>query len=238
MSVKLKILMAIATALALSRDVQANVYAVSTFDAGDEGWETTWDSNFVLSQWQPVGGNPDGYLSGVDANHGVAWYYHAPDEFEGDMTAFYGGTLDFDLIVNTQNNIITEDIADVAIFGNGVTLLHSTAYNPGVAWTHYSVALDPSAPWYAVVGDVPIDQLRTYEMSSLLIATEAQMLQVFSDVNDLYIRGEYSHGPDQGGLDNAIIARVTDGGTTTAMLGLGLISLGWAGRCARRKTAT
>src|SRR5690606_2739099 len=68
---------------------------ISSFGVDDEGWTAIAD---VLSIGRSAsGGNDGGYLRVVDAELGDIWYFSAPEKFLQDKSAYYGGSLSFDL---------------------------------------------------------------------------------------------------------------------------------------------
>ncbi len=179
----------------------------STFDSDTEGWSFIADVRDF--NWVASGGNPGGYLEAVDFTTGQVWYNVAPAKFMGNKAAYSGGTLQFDLKQSSTTSQFDAD--DVVITGAGVTIAFSTLANPGIDWTHYSVDLDTASDWR--IGS-----------STGVVATQAQINAVLSDITALHIRGEYIAGPDTGGLDNVVMqasnapVRVLSDSTTGGLL--------------------
>lgn len=160
----------------------------STFDTDREGWSFIADvSEF---RWVATDGNPGGYLEAVDAVTGQIWYFVAPEKFLGDKSAFYGGSLTFDLRQSALNAQIQTD--DLRLHGAGLILTFNTASNPGLDWTPYDVPLEAGFGWEV--------------QSTGLAATEQQLRDVLGDLDGLFIRGEFRSGADTGGLDNVIMS--------------------------------
>jgi hypothetical protein len=137
----------------------ANV--LSTFTGSDEGWTTfaTDDCNGLpgAPTLSATGGNPGGYISGADLKSPVGgqdeciWGFSSPPEYSGDLTANYGGVLEYDLRTS-----------DAAEFGGGIAIFTSTNESVQVAiggtspppsgvWTNYAFTLteaDPNAFYF------------------------------------------------------------------------------------------
>ena len=164
----------------------------NSFDSGDEGWLILGDAqggrgepDFVAS-----GGNPGGYVSADDDVQGGTWFFQAPVAHRGNFSGALGRTLTFDLKQSTLSSQF--DGIDVSLTGGGITIVADAGSNPGLDWTSYSIALDTSAGWTLnSLGGTP--------------ATQADILAVLTDLNDMLIRGEYVSGADTGGLDNVVL---------------------------------
>lgn len=159
----------------------------SAFSTTLEGWETTNGTETYVS----TGGNPGGNLRGTEGGSGV-WYFSAPAAFLGDQSDYYGGSLSFDL----KQDIATSqfDDIDVMLTGGGLTLVLDVGDNPGTDWTSYSVNLALGGGWR--IGSL-----------SGSVASEAQIQTVLSDLEKLWIRGEYVNGTtgDASNLDNVAL---------------------------------
>src|SRR6056297_1810971 len=67
----------------------------STFDTDSEGWSTDKDArNF---RWESSGGNPGGFIAADDIGTGQYWRFAAPNDYLGDLSAYYGQTLSYQL---------------------------------------------------------------------------------------------------------------------------------------------
>jgi alkaline phosphatase D len=164
----------------------------STFDDGAEGWTVVGDAQ--SGQVEPThvaeDGNPGGYLRATDDTAGGVWYWNASDAYLGDKSAYSGGTLSFDLNqsatdsqFNAQDLILDGGDSRLGYdFGNSST-------HPGTDWTSYEVSLSADAEgWTNRSTDEP--------------PTQEDFDRVLSDLNELWIRGEYRTGGDVGGIDN------------------------------------
>jgi hypothetical protein len=180
----------------------------STFDTDADGWTSVTLKypnpgapppilGTFTPNWFPTGGTPGGfiYLNDPDGSNatGDTQYWKAPTKFLGNLSAFYGGNLSFDLTDFTAFRFGPFDQEDIILVGGGLTLVYDTPYNPstGNTWTHYSVGLVPSG----------------WKLNSLSgpPATEADMQTVLGSLEALYIRGEYQLGPDTANLDTVIL---------------------------------
>lgn len=159
------------------------VAITSSFDTDAEGWSTDKDArNF---RWEPAGGNPGGFVAADDIGSGQYWRFAAPGAYLGDLSAYYGQTLSYELkqlgVVGTVTNQ-----SDIDIVGGGITLEYRFGVAPAGEWTSFSVALTEGVGW-EVAGSP---------------ASETQIRSVLTNVTSLSIRGEFRVGTDSCGLDN------------------------------------
>lgn len=192
--------------------------AISSFDLGPEGWTAAGDVEGTL-EWQATGGNPGGHVIVDDRTIGGVTYYVAPTAFLGNQSATLGTSLTFDLMQVYPGSPNQFDSPDVVLQGGGLTLVYDTPANPGNGvWTSYSILLD--APGWKL------------DSVSGAQATSGQFAAVLSGLTALRIRAEYQTGADVGHLDNVALVPEPE---TWAMLAVGLIAVGVAGRrgCSR-----
>ena len=203
-SVALTLLIVFVTQLSAA---EPDAVIMSTFDANDEGWDVLGNLPSVEPVHVRTGGNPGGFIQQTDVNSGPVWYWRAPEKYRGNRSAYYKGTLSFDLL---QQPDTTQQIdrADVMLQGQGINLEYDTPANPGTTWTHYSVPLtNQDGRWTTVTPGAPgTPDMRTR-------ATEAELRTVLSSIGTLRIRGEYREERDTpgvvrdtGGLDNVVLA--------------------------------
>ena len=181
----------------LPEEPEIIILAQSTFYQDDEGWLTIGDAG-PTPDYHDTGGSSgegDGYISVIDRNTGIAWYWEAPSKFLGNQEQAYGGTLSFDLKQNTPGSQSNTN-NDVRLLGKigdvNTTLVYSTDSNPGTVWTSYIVNLTADSDWYKETfgGDVP---------------TESEMREVLATLEHIYIRGEFSTARDTGSLDSVFL---------------------------------
>lgn len=185
----------------------------SRFDTGTEGWLLSGDTTSALPSYISTGGNPGGYIHGIDTAAGDTWYWQAPATFLGNVSSAYGRSFNFDMRMRGGSNIFSD--SDVVLAGAGLTLAYDFNYLPAnVVWTSFSVILSETAAW------------RVGSLSGPL-ATQMQIQSVLSNLTLLRIRGEFISGADNGDLDNVILSTVPEP-TTYAMYlcGFGLLGFG------------
>lgn len=169
---------------------------ISTFDTNTEGWQTVGDA--TPPTHMSSGGNPGGYVSAVDQQTGIFWYWKAPPGFLGDLSDAYNGTLTFDLKQSSTSSQASNQ-PDVILTGGNITLIYDTPNNPGTQWTPYEINLNETAGWQ--------------KSDTGIAPTQAEMQFVLSFVTDLRIRGEFRNGADTGGLDNPTISIIPENAT-------------------------
>lgn len=164
----------------------------STFDEGTEGWTVVGDaqSGQVEPNHVAEGGNPGGYLEATDDVTGGVWYWNASRTYLGDKSAYSGGTLSFDLRQSATDSQF--DSPDVILGSDDTRLGYdfgNASTHPRTNWTRYEVRLSAEADgWSNLENDED--------------ATQEGLESVLSDLNELWIRGEYRTGGDVGGIDN------------------------------------
>ena len=192
MTKKGTVLIVLLLTVALTGCVGGPETVTSTFDEGTEGWTVVGDAQ--SGQVEPThiaeGGNPGGYLRATDDVAGGVWYWNASRAYLGDKSAYYGGTLSFDLNQSATDSQF--DSQDVILDNGSVRLGYdfgNSSTHPRTNWTSYEVSLSPEdAGWTNLETDEP--------------ATQEEFESVLSDLNQLWIRGEYREGSDTGGIDN------------------------------------
>jgi hypothetical protein len=200
--------------------------ATSTFNSGSEGWSVVSFSDLpannysVAGSYGPTynanGGNPGGYISSTDPDGGY-FMFSAPSSFLGNQSAAFGTNFTYDI---THSGAIDFNTTDLMLVGNGIRLLwqSSTPLMPGPAWLAVSVALAPSAQWRV-------------NTTSGAFATTADFQNVLANLTGIFIRGEYTSGPEQTGLDNVQLGRVAaapapDAGNTIFLFAFAAMALG------------
>jgi len=200
----------------------------STFDAGNEGWQVVGmpdsgpyhatTSGPIPATYEPSQGVPAGSISLIDID-GNTTFFSAPGTYLGNQLSTYGTSISFDLMILYNNGWVS---ADVALTDGVNSLAIDAGPEPVIGpWTHYSVNLNDLAGWK--VGNI-----------NGALATEADIKNVLSDLQGLYIRGEYAWGDDYSYLDNVRMGQVPEGGSSLALLGGAFALLGAASRKFRK----
>ncbi len=164
----------------------------SYFEKDDEGWQVTGDVQNQSAQpdYNPLGGNPGGFLSATDETTGGIWYWNAPEKYLGSKDKALNKKLCFDLIQSDLSNQF--DAPDVILESGDIILVYTFPSHPDTIWTSYSIDLSAEAGWKKNEASGPP-------------ATEEDLADVLSQLTGLRIRGEYIVGPDIGSLDNVCL---------------------------------
>jgi hypothetical protein len=160
----------------------------STFNKNLQGWTVDGDPASGSPFWASSGGNPGGYLSSVDGGQGEDQVAVAPKGFLGNKSAFYGGSLSFDrLIDNTSGGDYFTPPETVRLLGDGDTEVDFTlSQAPGSVWTRQQVVLLPEDTSNGV---------------------DAATLQaVLGNLQSVGIEIEYIGGGETDDLDNVVLS--------------------------------
>lgn len=149
----------------------------------------------IQAPWFASGGNPGGCLRMVDPDGsqpvGHVQYWKAPAGQLGDRSACLGGTLRYDVRLQTALPNFAQE--DVLLTGNGLTLAWFANVTPTPhVWTTFSVPLQ-AGPWRVGTRTGPV-------------ASAAQVATVLSSLSSMYLRGEFQNGVDTMLLDNVALA--------------------------------
>lgn len=161
---------------------------MSTFDNDIEGWTYIGDSGSYVTFFSD-GGNPGGFLRHMEAASGITDWLVAPEKFLGDMSAYYGGVLRYDMRTNDLTNPLNA-LDDIQLTGGGITLYRGHGGPPTInVWHEFSVSLSGGSHWTVGTPAGPA-------------ATDDQMLNVLTNLTAIRIRADYRTGPEQIDLDN------------------------------------
>jgi hypothetical protein len=202
--------------LAFAPAARADAIVMSTFDTDAEGWNAvSINSSGNVSgthtvTWNATGGNPGGHLSRTDPQSDTFFYWNAPAQYLGDMSAALGGTLAYD-VRHSGGSLL--NAADVILVGGAspLRLVYDVAAQPTTAWTPFTIPFSQG-------------QWRVGSLSGAF-ATQQQIADVLAALTALRIRGEYLGSPGEiGRLDNVSVntPEPTPEPAALALMGTGL----------------
>ncbi|MBX2895701.1 MAG: gliding motility-associated C-terminal domain-containing protein [Cyclobacteriaceae bacterium] len=172
----------------------------STFDVNAQGWTTPNDADGTIG-YSATGGNPGGMVFGnpfvIVLGAGslyIPFNFVAPAAYLGNRSAYYNGTLRYDIQQSTTGT--PNQYAEVTIADNaGITLYYfpATPNQPvaAPAWSTYSVVFNNALGFWKTTNS-PIGP----------VAAETQIQSILSDLATLQIRGLYRDANTTNRLDN------------------------------------
>ncbi|MFI5337459.1 MAG: laminin B domain-containing protein, partial [Opitutales bacterium] len=180
---------------------------LSDFNVGLDGWHAYAgaDASTTVVYTATGGNGGTGGAILVEPANGANDYFQAPAKFNGDLSAFYNGTLSLDLKLSLAAT--GGESAMVVLTGsyNGSPL--SIGYLPPSgqwpttgSFTTFALTLNSSQGW-------TITNSSDYTTSTL--ATDVQIQSVLSNVTDLRIMGDWTYSQDNDILDNVQLSAVT-----------------------------
>ncbi len=170
----------------LATQVPADLLVESRFDESGDGWTgaalSTSDLTQVL-QTLPISFT-EGYISVTD-NDNEWTTFRAPAAYLGDKSDWLGGEIAFDMLHETSG----ERISGPAVFlvSQGVVLC-SPVILPTDYWQHYSIPLIPQG-WHTNTPDGAEPTIATF-------------YSVLSNLEAMYIIGDYVSGVETTSIDN------------------------------------
>lgn len=174
----------------------------SSFNSDAEGWETFETTVPVPAAHSATGGNPGGFVAGVDSPDSNRWWFIGPSSFAGDRLANYGGLITFDLIhpagAEQGGQIILVGMNGDGLYGlltsAGVTV---SGPPPADTWTQYIVDVSQTTSWAYVKQNGEIEPGSSPP-------TREQFYNILSQLSSVQILGDLSTDStgEQTGLDN------------------------------------
>ena len=166
------------------------------FKTDASGWTIVGDAQggFVAASYSPDGGVTDGHIFAKDDVLGGYWYFAAPDTYKGNKTSYYGATLNYSIYQECAMSDQREK-EDIFFKSGSKQVFFLLDSFPKTTWTNYSIKIDTTAAWY------------TGSINSKTKASKQDIMEVLENVTDFWIRGEFEHGPDEGGLDDVEIIK-------------------------------
>ena len=158
---------------------------ISKFDLTAEGWllDSPSDPGSTLA-WLATGGNPGGYVRITDAAQSTVDRFSAPALFLGNKSGFYGGTFKFD--IRHSINITSTGNEKLVFTGNGLSIHYITPF-PNTTWQTWTIPI--------IAGDWRIS-------GGNVIATEAQIRSVMSNLEKITILADWRSGTETTSIDN------------------------------------
>lgn len=217
----------------LTAAAQAQV-VLSNFDVNDEGWlaYAGADPTTAVSYSATGGVGRTGAIILNDPANGKDDYFLAPAKFLGDMSAYYGGALSFDLKLNPTWSSIY-NVAMVVLSGtyNGSPLSigylpPSSAYPNATTFTSFTFTLDTTIGW---------SHTTSADLITGATATPAEIQAVLGSLSSLRIWGDWTGSPDHDVLDNVALTAVPEPAAAGIASVAGLLGMLLAAR--RRRNA-
>lgn len=174
----------------------------SSFDATIEGWalrefsteENEYDTHSTPPSavtWDATGGNPGGSLAREDVI-GQSDYFESPAAFHGNLTAYNGGTLRFDVRASTIEAPFAAPLVVMEAAGGILRYQGGPAATTG--YTTFTVPLGVTAPgWVVNATGLPV--------------TDVAWNAAIAAVTGLWLRAEFSSAQDNSWLDNVVLSR-------------------------------
>lgn len=202
---------------------------LSDFELGADGWHAYAGADpSTAVQWSATSGlNGSGGLTLVEPANGANDYWEAPAKFNGNLSAYFNGTVSFDLQLNfapagAQAAMIILSGFDTnhSALSLGFLPASSSQYPVTTGFTHFSLQLSDLTAWAVV---------NSSDYATSTLATNAQIQSVLSNVTGFRIMGDWSFSQDRDVLDNVRLqAAAVPEPSAGLLLGLGIIlSLAW-----------
>ncbi|MFI5171455.1 MAG: T9SS type A sorting domain-containing protein [Chitinophagales bacterium] len=177
---------------------------VSDFSIDAESWGTVGKCPAESSPgvtYSASGGNPGGCIRGTDNSIGVWYFFGGGSEWKGNLSAYYGCDLLFDLKTNDDGWPVGSQYDVLIIKGDDYTISYNSSPNPGEVWTSYVVPLVEGS-W---ILDGLLDAANCPDLAGSL-ATAADMITYLSDIKRLRIRAEFGGlNSETNYMDNVMI---------------------------------
>lgn len=198
-------------ALALLLPLSAAAQVVtSTFDTDLDGWTKAAGSDAASTTvWVSTGGNPDGFLRQNEAADGFADRIAAPAKFLGNLSAFNGGTLSFDVWTNIISSALNAN-TDVILAGPTLSLRFDLPSPVVNTWTPRSMTLSHNAGW--VLQDTGV------------APTASEFAGILANVTSLTLLADFRSGPETPGFDNIRLQAIPEPSAAAWLLGAGALA--------------
>lgn len=184
-------------------------FVVSDFNVNSDGWQkyAGADAATVLSYSATGGVGGTGAIVLDDPANGKDDYFLAPAKFLGNMSAYYGGTLSFDLKLNPNWSTVYT-VAMVVLTGTYNLSPLSIGYLPpsgqypnATNFTSFTFTLDPTTAW---------KHTDSNDLITGTTATTAEIQAVLGSLSALRIWGDWTTSPDHDVLDNVALTAIPE----------------------------
>ena len=199
--------------------------ASSTFGTNADGWTVVdlpnatgltvpimQDGGPYTPTYNSNGGNPGGYISIVDPDNNL-YFWYAPDKFLNDKSVAFGGTFSFDMRDTDAGGGLNAHDQSLILVGGGVTLAYTLAVPSTTAFTHYVI---------------PLTSTGFTNLNTGKPASNADMLTVLGALDSIYILGDFEDGTDTGSLDNVAMTAAPNAAVSSLSLSPTLVTGGKA----------
>ena len=189
----------------------------STFEADAEGWivadgnSPENESVSTPAMFQASGGNADGFITTAINWPGTAFFV-APDLFLGDQSDKFAGSVTVDRRFVQPDSAADTNQVDYSVdltmtgLGGAVTLAADLPMVSLVSWESFSVDLSSVGGWF--------------HLNSGVAATDAEILSVLGDLEDIRLRGNIRDTFGRIGTDNFSLVPTPGAVALLAMTGL------------------
>lgn len=217
----LKTIAAIATMTAAAVAQAGPAPVQSSFDIDAENWRV---ANLLSLATPSQAASFEAGTQRISTNDLFSWtVFAAPAKFLGNQSAFFGGSLSFELSDSLKDS--TADIFPTLVLQSGANLLAWFGGAPGTAMTSYSATLTASAAWQKIIG---------YEITGLPIlaaASNADLSGVLGALQGVYINADWkTAGNDHAELDNVRLVGMVPEPSSWLLLLTGLAAVAAARR--------
>ncbi len=196
---------------------------ISNFNSGTTDF---WTAYANADPHTTIAYSPSGGVGGTGAivlqepANGANDYFVAPAKFTGNLSAYYTGTLSFDLMLNPAWDHSSE-AAMVILTGTYNNSSLSIGYLPpsnqypnAASFTTFALNLSTATAWGLTNTSSPIDFV------SGTLATDAQIQGILSNLTSIRILGDWTNLQDQDILDNVTLTAVPEPSTYAVLAGL------------------
>jgi len=158
-----------------------------------QDWQIRGNGSVTEPEW-PFDGELNDYITSTDNGSGSSeiWYFRAPEYFYGDASAYFGLSINVVMRRSASSTRLLFS-PDVILQGAGMTLT-STWYEGAPSTTD----------WTETIMSLKVDDEIGQWMKDGNPASNADLQAVLADLEELWIRGEYTSGGSSD-LDRVIL---------------------------------